>query len=163
MAKKNMKKIVLGVILISFALFLFVISVYFLNIRYGLFQKLKIQLFSMSLFTQKTIKKDSFRTKVLNLECRETSERVSFGGGSEFEVAPYAEGLLWIDRKTGRYVVTLGRKSGLIVGSCLDVYQEETMLGEVIVESVSEHVSVVRLTLGLLNLLTQDYYKVFTK
>ena len=53
------------------------------------------------------------------------------------------EGLLWVDRKTKMYIVTLGALNGLKSGSSLTVYDGENKIGEATVDMPLDVISYV--------------------
>lgn len=70
------------------------------------------------------------------------------------------EGLLWVDRKTQRFMVTLGAVHGLKNGSLLSVYQGSLALGKVKVDTVFDVISFVSPVEKNLDLSKQNYYKI---
>ena len=70
------------------------------------------------------------------------------------------EGLLWVDRKTGRFMVTLGAMHGLKIGSNLSVYVGSSSIGQVKVDSLFDVISFVSPIKKSLDLSKQNYYKI---
>lgn len=70
------------------------------------------------------------------------------------------EGLMWVDHKTSRFVVTLGAIHGLVKGSILSVYDGNKRIGEVKVESALDAISYVSPDNQFRSLLNNDYYEV---
>jgi hypothetical protein len=70
------------------------------------------------------------------------------------------EGLLWIDQKTSRYVVTLGALNGLHPGSALGVYDGSRRVGEVIVDTPLDVISYVRPDTNSTRKLKDNNYRV---
>jgi hypothetical protein len=55
------------------------------------------------------------------------------------------EGILWIDRASSKFMVTLGAVNGLKAESKLGIYQDDKKIGEVVVETPMDIISYVRL------------------
>jgi len=71
-----------------------------------------------------------------------------------------AKGFLWVDRKSSKYVVTLGKKNGLSIGSKLIVFQNDQKLGKVEVDAVYDTIAYVHLIDISNDLTDDDYYRV---
>lgn len=71
-----------------------------------------------------------------------------------------SEGLLWVDRKLEKFVVTLGAINGLSEGSVLSVYEDNKKLGEVKVKTMLDTISYVEPQEELKPFLKGDYYQV---
>ena len=70
------------------------------------------------------------------------------------------EGSLWIDRRTNRYMITLGAIHGLHVGSRVQVFRKEERIGEVEVDTVFDVLAYVQnVDIGIM-LSKDDYYTV---
>lgn len=70
------------------------------------------------------------------------------------------KGYLWVDRKSSKYVVTLGKKNGLAEGDKLVVYQADVRLGTVEADSVYDTIAYVHLIDISSELSNDDYYRV---
>ena len=70
------------------------------------------------------------------------------------------EGLLWVDRKTARIMVTLGAVHGLSRGSILSVYEGSTKIGQVKVDTAFDVISFVSLGDNSVDLSKHNYYKI---
>ena len=70
------------------------------------------------------------------------------------------EGLLWVDRKSSRFIVTLGALNGVNKGSYLTIYDGDKKVGQAKVESAFDVISYVSPLEKSLNLSTKDYYRV---
>ena len=68
------------------------------------------------------------------------------------------EGLLWFDSASSKYVITLGTVQGLVSGSALTVYDGDKKIGQVIVQSASDINSYVQPSSD--TQLTGNYYRV---
>jgi hypothetical protein len=73
------------------------------------------------------------------------------------------EGFLWVDRKSSKFVVTLGAINGLIPGSQLTVYNGEKSIGQVQVAETFDVISYVLPLNESIDLSQGDYYKVAIK
>ena len=69
------------------------------------------------------------------------------------------EGVLWVDRATSSFVVTLGALNGILPGKQLSVYQGNQKLGQVTVDSSFDVISYVHPE-NSLDLSGNDYYRV---
>ncbi|MBU4333991.1 MAG: hypothetical protein KKD07_06080 [Candidatus Omnitrophica bacterium] len=70
------------------------------------------------------------------------------------------EGLLWVDRKTERIMVTLGAVHGLSKGSKLSVYEGSAKIGQVKVDTAFDVISFVSPGGNALDLSKHNYYKI---
>ncbi|MFC1510130.1 hypothetical protein ACFL49_00515 [Candidatus Omnitrophota bacterium] len=70
------------------------------------------------------------------------------------------EGLMWVDRKESKLIVTLGNEHGVSVGDHMAVFQDGKEVGFVQVEKTLDVVSYVSPKLETKFDLTQDYYQV---
>ena len=70
------------------------------------------------------------------------------------------EGFLWIDRKSARYVITLGALHGLLPGKHLGVYDGDQRIGQVIVDTPFDVISYVHPAEESKDLFSSDYYRV---
>ena len=68
------------------------------------------------------------------------------------------EGLLWFDSASSKYVITLGTVQGLTAGSALTVYDGNNRIGQVIVQSAADINSYVQPSPD--TQLTGNYYRV---
>ena len=68
------------------------------------------------------------------------------------------EGLLWFDSASSKYVITLGTVQGLTSGSALTVYDGDKKIGQVIVQSAADINSYVQPSSD--TQLTGNYYRV---
>ncbi len=84
-------------------------------------------------------------------------EAEAYHPGIDFEKS---DGFMWIDRKSSKYVVTLGAVNGIYPGSVLSVYSGEDKIGEVQVDTSFDVISYVVPQTNSLPLLDQDYYRV---
>jgi len=82
------------------------------------------------------------------------------------------DGILWIDRASQNFMVTLGLANGLIAGSYLSVYQDVSSpsgtvvsekIADVVVEQTYDIVSYVKLVDKNLADFSRDYYRVTVK
>ena len=69
------------------------------------------------------------------------------------------EGYVWIDRQTSTYVVTLGALHGLKPGDILPIYDKETLIGHVTIDSVLDVISYVHPQESA-DVFSRDYYRV---
>lgn len=70
------------------------------------------------------------------------------------------EGLLWVDRKSKMYIVTLGALNGLEPGSTLSVFDGENRVGEVTVDLPLDVISYVQPTKRSSEKMTKNSYRV---
>ncbi len=70
------------------------------------------------------------------------------------------EGLLWADKKSKMYIVTLGALNGLKPGSILAVYDGETRVGEVAVDLPLDVISYVQPSKRSSEKMAKDSYRV---
>ncbi len=73
------------------------------------------------------------------------------------------EGVLWLDRSTSRYVVTLGAINGLKPQDSLIVVEANKRIGEVIADTTFDVISYVHPTENTASRLRSNYYRVFIK
>lgn len=71
----------------------------------------------------------------------------------------HKEGFLWVDHKSSQYVLTLGRRHGLETGRQVGVYDGLSRVGEVTVDQAFEGTSYVHPSQESLDLSGSDYYR----
>jgi hypothetical protein len=164
MAKKNIKKIFLGVILIVFSAAGVAAAFYFLEAKPRFWvqrspglgdARIQTDRESVSLKAGLRIPGDESALDVAHSPDVPTATGTSYLGKKE--------GFLWVDRKTSQLIVTLGRLNGLDEGRQLIVYEGANRLGEVVVDAVFETVSYVHAVGKFMNLLENAYYRVGTE
>ncbi|HBR14421.1 MAG TPA: hypothetical protein DD723_02625 [Candidatus Omnitrophica bacterium] len=70
------------------------------------------------------------------------------------------EGLLWVDRKSSKLIITLGAMNGLLPGKQLTLYDGDKEIGQVAVDLALDVVSFVHPIPQSLELLQNNYYRV---
>ena len=73
------------------------------------------------------------------------------------------EGFLWIDRKSSKFIVTLGASHGLLTGDSLNVYEDDKKIGEVKINVPFDVISYVEPQGEFGNHLTEEYYSVIAE
>ena len=73
------------------------------------------------------------------------------------------EGLLWLDRSSSRFIITLGAINGLKLQDSLIVVDGNKRIGEVIVDTTFDVISYVHPTEVTASRLKNNYYRVFIK
>jgi hypothetical protein len=73
------------------------------------------------------------------------------------------EGALWVDRKTGKYIITLGAINNLKVGDFLRAYDGKLEIGQVKVEFAMDTISYVKPVNSEMVFLANNYYRVVMK
>ncbi|MDP8211695.1 MAG: hypothetical protein P9X22_00190 [Candidatus Zapsychrus exili] len=154
MAKRNIKKILVGVLLIVFAILGAIVAFYYLEVVPELEQRTKEEVVEVV-----EIKEDK--------EIVETKIDVSSKEDKQPEIKPYydkkevsrKEGFLWFDRKSSKLICTLGSVQGLSEGSLLTVYYAEKEICKVEVKQVFDVISYVEPKDQTVDSLSQDYYR----
>lgn len=151
MAKKDIKRIFLGAVLMILAVGSAAGSFYFLEMRPP---------FSDGKWIQS---KDKFPAPAKTGPVPEIPAESS---PSKTRVIPLGEGqnqregFLWVDHQSSKLVVTLGTSDGLSPGKHLSVYGGGGKVGEVVVDQSFEAVSYVRRLEGAMDFSENDYYRV---
>lgn len=70
------------------------------------------------------------------------------------------DGVLWIDRKNGTCIITLGAINGLKPGSRLSVYQDSQQIDKITVDTPFDIISYVKPLQKPLNQFDSNYYRV---
>lgn len=146
MAKKNIQKIFLGIVLILFSAAGVAAAFYLLE-----------------------TKPRFWAQKPTDLRMPQSASAADVVSSSEVLPAAGAnhsgkkEGFLWVDRKSSQLVVTLGKLNGITQGRQLIVYEGTNRIGEVVVDAVFETVSYVHAVGKMMNLLENTYYRVGTE
>ncbi len=151
MAKKDIKRIFLGVVLIILAVGSAAGSFYFLEMH---------PIFTDGKWIQP---KDKFPAPakvdpVPEIPAESPAQKTSVipvGEGRN-----QREGFLWVDHQSSQLVVTLGTADGLSPGKRLSVYGGSGKMGEVAVDQSFEAVSYVHRLEGSMNFEENDYYRV---
>ncbi len=82
------------------------------------------------------------------------------GGEFDTEEVSLQEGLMWVDRKESKFIVTLGDEHGVTVGDHMAVFHEGEKVGFVQVDETLDVVSYVSPKGGSGLVLTDDYYQI---
>jgi len=167
MTNKNSKILVAGLILIIIAFLCSLAAFYFIGQKQQLSQE-KIAAFEVELANLIAEKSEDIikqtdpawvRRDPINLQDFLDHAEVIYG---EKELQR-KEGVLWIDRKTSMCLVTLGVVNGLRVGSTLGIYEGDTQIGSVTVETPHDIISYVNLSEKSPEDFQNNYYKVIFK
>ena len=165
MGKISLKKLFTGLGLIFLAFFILLVSFYVTKVKPELAFRKSVK--NKKLSAQ--VAKVQERVQAIKDEQREVQppgmislknivkESESLYGQSEKN---RKEGYLWIDQKSSQYVVTLGAVNGLKPGSRLSVYDGDTKIGQVMVDTPFDVISYVQPVNNLQSSLTSDYYRV---
>lgn len=70
------------------------------------------------------------------------------------------EGVLWVDHKSGHFIVTLGAVNALKQGSFLDVYQGDEIIEQIVVDTALDIISYVTPVSKTVDDFDKSYYKV---
>lgn len=145
MAKKDIRKIAIGVALIVLSLVCGLAAFYVPDEPGDLFSK----------------ESTSFREKpatVTPAHLKPLEEKTQ--GPYDKNQQNKKEGFLWVDHKASRLVVTLGTSHGLRVGKYLTVYEGSEKKGQVAVDTPFETISYVHPVEKVMNLSENNYYRV---
>lgn len=151
MAKKDIKRIFLGIVLMILAAVSAAGSFYFLEMRPPFSDGKWIQ--SQDKFPA-PVKTDSV-AEILAESSPPKIRVIPLGEGQN-----QREGFLWVDHHSSKLVVTLGTSDGLSPGKHLSVYGGSGKMGEVAVDQSFEAVSYVHRLEGAMDFSENDYYRV---
>ncbi len=144
---KNMKSIIVGITCIILAIFCGMTSFYLLEV------KPELQKREAARLKEEAELKAHAETINLKTVLKQSQEIYSL------EERDNRQGLMWVDRKTSKFIVTLGAMNGLSKGSMLSVYDGNNKVGEVEVEVALDSISYVRPDEPSA-VLNNDYYEV---
>ena len=167
MADKNKFKLMVGLALIFISFLCVVVIVYFMGqanktntekIAY-----LQVQL--TNLIAEKAVGQlkavDASRVK------REPVTLENVLGKSENGANPQEldrkEGILWIDRQTSKFTITLGRANGLSEGSPVTIFDGDKKIDDVIVQNTFDIISYVKPQEKKIGDFEKNYYRVEIK
>ncbi len=168
MPKKNVRKIIIGLVLIVFGVGLFATAVfYYLEVKPELAKREQIKV--------KKIK--AKETKIEQRVLASQKEGSFSGSGASDGVSlkrlvaqseeiygknekSRKEGFLWVDQQASQYVVTLGAINNLFPGDYLTVYDGDKKIGQVKVESSFDIISYVQPLEKINRIFQKDYYRV---
>lgn len=161
---RNKNNLVAGLVLIVIAFICTIVAFYFIGQRQKLHQEkmaaLEVELANLVAEKSEPILRQTdaawVRRGPIALEDFLAHAEVIYG---EKELSR-KEGVLWIDRKSSTCLVTLGVVNGLGPGSSLGVYQGDSPIGEVVVETAHDIISYVNPVQKSLDDFPNNYYKV---
>ncbi len=173
MAKKNIKLIIIGVISIFIAIMSAVATFYFLEVKPELasrenagitkldVQKMKIEkrakvIQSASQEKQPVQNSKAAQKNEMSLKSLVKKAETVYGN----EEKSRREGLLWVDAKSSKIMVTLGAVHGLLPGRNLSVYDRQDKIGQVMVETLFDVTAYVRPQKNTPALTQGNYYRV---
>ncbi|MCK5633230.1 hypothetical protein KAH94_05740 [bacterium] len=190
MSKKNIKKIFIGIVLILLALFCAITAFYFLEVKPKLALRRHSKVTDVTVLKKssqegvlkileeteenffKNTKEKVFKKKpVLKKSKDKTTQEgvINLNALVRESKAVYSEseknrkeGILWVDRKTQKLVVTLGAVHGLALESHLTVYDGNFELGQVKVDVLFDVISYVQPE-DFLDLSERDYYRIISE
>ena len=70
------------------------------------------------------------------------------------------EGYLWIDRKSDKYIITLGALNGLNAGSRVSIYDQTKKIGQLAVDQSYDVISYAHPVETDVHQLQEDYYRI---
>lgn len=146
MAKKNIQKIFLGIVLIILAVGGVAAAFYLLETKPRFWAQRPAEL---------RISESASATDIVSSS--EVLQDVDTNHSGK------KEGFLWVDRKSSQLIVTLGKLNGIAQGRQLIVYEGANRIGEVVVDAAFETVSYVHAVGKIMNLLENTYYRVGTE
>ena len=159
MAQKSFKKLVFGFILIVAAAFLLLVGFYQFKVKPELASRDKINSQKLSATKQKIDQRAAEIKQAqegsINLSTLVKEAEAVYGPQEKSR----KEGVLWVDRQSSNFVVTLGALNGILPGSKLNVYQGSEKVGQVTVDTSFDVISYVHPE-DSLDLSANDYYSV---
>ena len=162
MVKKSFKKLIFGFVLIVAAGFIFLIGFYQLQVKPELASRSKINSEKLNATKQK-IDQRAAELKQAQMQDEGSVNLSALIKEAEAVYGPQEkvrkEGVLWVDRESANFVVTLGALNGILPGSKLNVYQGTEKVGQVIVDTSYDVISYVHPESSL-DLSAEDYYRV---
>ena len=167
MADKNKSKLIIGLSLIIVSFVCVAVILYFIGranrMNVEKLSSLEVQL--ANLIAEKAegqmSQSDFNRVKRTPInEAEFLSRAESIYGKGELD---RKEGILWIDRKSSLYMITLGAVNGLKAGSNLSIYEGDTKIGDVAVHTPFDIISYVQPVGKSLVDLNKNYYRVVVK
>ncbi len=150
---KKFRNIVIGIVLIVLAVICGLASFYLLEVKPELQRREETQL------TQPEVPQPispSERTESISLQTVLKESQAIYPPQEKNK----SEGLLWVDKKSDKLIVTLGAINGLSEGSVLSIYDGPQRIGEAKVKTVLDTISYVEPQEQLKTLLQGDYYQV---
>jgi len=178
MPRRDIKKILIGIFFIGLSLFCIATGFYYMNFKPGLASRDV----TSSPVPKQNEKKDAPIKEDLTQDAGIASEAsqpaqegsttdkeevISLDSLIEAATTAYGEeerakkeGYLWIDKKSAKYIITLGGINGLKVGTSLGLYDGQDKIGQVKVEMPFDVISYVQLVDVTQDTLQKDYYRV---
>jgi len=186
MAKRNIKKIAIGLGLIALAIFSAITAFYQLEVKPELAQRQKAtsitkaltaseSISSRSPEVEKQIQKPTVKPtppKVVKEEPPKVPVKLTSRPTPPVEKPPVKkvskplikhEGDMWYDKGAAQLIITLGTEQGVASGDSLIVYDEDQDIGEVKVIEAFDVISYVQPREGSLNQFEGSYFRVVTK
>ena|SRR3989338_3770994 len=146
MAKKNIQKIFIGIVLIIFSAAGVATAFYFLEAKPRFWAQRPADFQAPQNVSAPDVVQPS--QVPLSVDANHSGKK---------------EGFLWVDRKSSQLIVTLGKLNGIAQGRQLIVYEGTDRIGEVVVDAAFETVSYVHAVGKIINLLENTYYRVGTE
>jgi len=171
MTKRNLKTIFIGLCFICLAIMSGLAAFYYLEVKPELEQREMAK--AKRLVAQET--KIQKRAEVIRMQEKEQTPEAPIKMEKSASVESFVreaetlyseeemnkkEGYLWVDRKSSKYVVTLGAINGLNTDSQLAVYQGKDKIGSVIVDLPLDVISYVRPANPSQKFSENNYYRV---
>ncbi len=160
---KNFKKLVFGFILIVLAGFCLLAGFYFMEVKPELASRTKVASTEKINATKQKVEQRVEEIKKAQQQADGSVDLLALTKEAENVYGPEEksrkEGVLWVDRQTSNFVVTLGALNGVLPGNRLSVYQGNEKLGQVTVDSSFDVISYVHPESSL-DLSGNDYYRV---
>ena len=158
MSEKNSVKIFMGAGFIAVALLCGATAFYFLKVK----PEMERRKMEAAMAQKPASAPEPAKAQTppgLNMEILLAESEKIYGAGERNR----REGILWVDRQTPRFVVTLGALNGVAAGSTLGVYDGDRQVAEVSVDSVLDVISYVTPADKSADQFEYDYYKVVIK
>ena len=153
MAKKNFRKISMGLALIVIAIVSVLFAFYHLEVKPELASRNdnNVKKLTIEEVSNSSSQNESIPLNTIVEEARKNSSE---------NVADAKEGFLWVDAKSAKYVVTLGAVQGLLPGNYLTVYNGDRRVGQVTVETALDIISYVQPIDESVDLSSNKYFRV---
>ena len=160
MAEKNLKKVGVGLILIALAVVSLVGVFYFLEVKPELAKRDQSKSQKLEASKQKLQERATAiqKTQAGDIDLNALVKQAEAMYGPEEKNRK--EGVLWVDRSTSQFVVTLGALNGLLPGKYLTVYDGPTRIGQVAVDTPLDVISYVHPLETSTDFSQGDYYRV---
>lgn len=147
--KKRLRNIVIGIVLIVLAVICGLTSFYLLEVKPEFQRREETQLKQPEIIQPVPGESISLQTVLKEAQTVYPPEEKN-----------KMEGLLWVDKKSDKLIVTLGALNGLSEGRLLSVYEDSQKIGEVKVKTALDSISYVEVQGQLKTFLKGDYYQV---